>query len=179
MLKVNGNLIDIPKGNVKTNRRSRVTHLYEQSLSRTVGFTMLRLSKSQSYSVPVVERTLDILEVLYGSHCPLKTNEISSKAEVSRSTTYRILRTLVQRGYVLQNLDGEFSVKHLDSNKIVLIGREDQSRALMRTEPESNLSTDQLIEILLMLLQNLRSGSPGPSAVDKMTLPQSANAALK
>lgn len=139
---------------------------------------MLRLSKSRSYSVPVVERTLDILEVLYESHCPLKMKEISSRARVSHSTTYRILRTLVQREYVFHSLDGEFSVKYLDSKKIVPIGREDQSSALMRTAPESNLSTDQLIDILLRLLQDLRSASAGPFAGRKMTVPQSASSTV-
>ena len=136
---------------------------------------MLRLTKSQSYSVPVVERTLDILEVLHGSDCPLKTNEISSIAKVSRSTTYRILRTLVQRGYIFQNLDGEFSVKQLDFQRIVPIRREDHSNDSMHTEPESNVLTDQLIEILHGLLQGLRSGSPGSFSVHKMRLTQSAN----
>src|SRR5580700_5081547 len=98
---------------------------------RTVRPSMLRLSKSRSYSVPVVERALDILEVLYGSHCPLKTNDISRLSRVSRSTTYRILRTLAQRGYVFQNLEGEFSVKYLDSKKIVPVGEENQSNASM------------------------------------------------
>jgi hypothetical protein len=129
---------------------------------------MLRLTKSRSYSVPVVERTLDILEVLYGSDCPLKTNEISSIAKVSRSTTYRILRTLVQRGYVFQNLDGEFSIKHLDSKRIV--PTRDHSNGSMHTGPESNLSIDQLIEILHGLLQGLRSSSPSSFLVPKVKL---------
>jgi hypothetical protein len=129
---------------------------------------MLRLTKSRSYSVPVVERTLDILEVLYGSDRPLKTNQISSIAKVSRSTTYRILRTLVQRGYVFQNLDGEFSVKHLDSKRIVPI--RDHSNDSMFTGPESNLSIDQLIEILHGLLQGLRAGSPSSFLVPKVKL---------
>ena len=138
-------------------------------------FSLLRLSKSRSYSVPVVERTLDILEVLHGSDCPLKTNEISSIAKVSRSTTYRILRTLVKRGYVLQNLDGEFSVKRSDFERIVPTRRKDRSVDSMHTEPESNLSTDELIEILQGLLQGLRSGSPGSFLVHKMRLTQPAN----
>jgi hypothetical protein len=136
---------------------------------------MLRLTKSGSYSVPVVERALDILEVLHGSDFPLKTNEISSMAKVSRSTTYRILRTLVQRGYVFQNLDGEFSVKELDFQRIAPIRREDQSNDSMHTEPESDLSPDQLIEMLYGLLQGFRCGRPGSLLVHKMRLTQSAN----
>jgi DNA-binding Lrp family transcriptional regulator len=59
---------------------------------------MLRLSQTRFYVVPAVLRTLDILELLYASKSPLKTNEIAEKAGISLSSTYRILRTLVQRG---------------------------------------------------------------------------------
>lgn len=140
-----------------------------------VRFSILRLTKSRYYSVPVVERTLDILEVLHGSDCPLKTNEISSLAKVSRSTTYRILRTLVQRGYVFQNLDGEFSVKQPNFQRIVPIRQEDQPNDSMPTEPESDLSTDQLVDMLLGLLECLRSGSSGSFLVHKMRLTRSTN----
>jgi hypothetical protein len=57
-------------------------------------------------------RTLDVLEYLYRCESPVKTNEISDSLQVPRSTTYRILRTLVHRGYVLQDLDGRFSFNH-------------------------------------------------------------------
>jgi hypothetical protein len=90
---------------------------------------MLRLSKARSYSIPVVVRTLDILELLSRSDSPLKTNEISDRARVSRSTTYRILKTLVQRGYVSQDLDGRFSFSDPDNARITPIRRKDQSNA--------------------------------------------------
>src|SRR5580700_6372372 len=74
---------------------------------------MLKLSRNRFYSVPVVMRTLDILEYLYKCESPLKTNEISDSLRVPRTTTYRILRTLVHRGYVFQDLDGRFSLNNL------------------------------------------------------------------
>ena len=42
---------------------------------------MLKLSKMGSYSVPVVQHTLDILELLYRNESPLKMNEYRSKQE--------------------------------------------------------------------------------------------------
>jgi predicted transcriptional regulator len=73
---------------------------------------MLKVSRNRFYSVPVVMRTLDVLEYLHRCESQVKTNEISDNLRVPRTTTYRILRTLVHRGYVIQDLDGRFSLSH-------------------------------------------------------------------
>jgi CRP-like cAMP-binding protein len=70
---------------------------------------MRKVTKRQPYSVPVLMRALDILEFLRGSDIPLKPDEISNATGVSRTTTYRILHTFVDRGYVAQNPGGKFS----------------------------------------------------------------------
>jgi len=120
---------------------------------------MLRLSKTGSYAVPVVLHTLDILELLYRSESPLRMSEIKTMTRTAHSTTYRILRTLVDRGYVSQDIDGRFGVKDSGNAKIVRILEDDRWRSLHRTqESEATLSTDQVIEILLAILQNLRRG---------------------
>jgi hypothetical protein len=87
-------------------------------------------------------------------------------------------RTLLQRGYVFQNLDREFSVQYLDSKKVSSIDLQARSNALARTSPESNLSTDQLIDILLRLLQSLRSANPGPFPVPQIAMPESASSSV-
>jgi DNA-binding MarR family transcriptional regulator len=121
---------------------------------------MLRLSKTGSYAVPVVLHTLDILELLYRSESPLRMNEIKTMTRTAHSTTYRILRTLVDRGYVSQDIDGRFGVKDSGNAKIVRILEDDRWSSLHRTqESEATLSADQLIEILLAILQNLRRGN--------------------
>lgn len=68
---------------------------------------MLKLKKEpRSYVVPVVERTFDILESL--NTTPRKASEIADGTGIARSTTYRILRTLVRRGYVAQVASGGY-----------------------------------------------------------------------
>ena len=54
--------------------------------------------------------TLDILELLLKSDYPLKTRYISNTTGVSQRTTYRILQTLADRGYLAQDLEGKFSL---------------------------------------------------------------------
>lgn len=130
---------------------------------------MLRLSKSRFYSVPVVMRTFDILEFLYASDIPLKTNEISKLAGVPQSTTYRILRTLVQRGYVLQDIEGRFIFERSEKSKFIPIGRTDQcSIAGSLRDFGTDLPLDEIIEILVTLLRTVRSHLPSHISVDGM-----------
>ena len=123
---------------------------------------MLRLSKTRSYSVPIILRALDIFELLSDSKTPLKTNEIADALRIARSTTYRILRTFVERGYIYQNLDSRFGVKDSKLRNIVPITRGPGSTSLnLALESDSNLSTDYVIEILLAVLDGSRRSSAG------------------
>jgi hypothetical protein len=115
---------------------------------------MLKITKSRFYLVPVLMRTLDILEVLSNSDQPLKMNEISQRTRISKTTTYRILRTLVYRGYVAQDLEGRFSMlKALEGPGLP------KSRAAIADSEsvgETGLTGDQVIEVLHSVLQTLR-----------------------
>lgn len=124
---------------------------------------MLKLTKSRFYLVPVLMRTLDILELLSRSDTPLKMNEISREAGVSQTTTYRILRTLVHRGYLAQDLEGRFNL---------LIRQEMNSASPIHAKMgnseqgwphNTDLSGDQVIEIVHTVLQTLRQSNGGPS----------------
>lgn len=127
--------------------------------------SMLRLSKTGSYSVPVVVRTLDILELLHRSESPLKMTEISTTTRTAHSTTYRILRTLIDRGYISQDLDGRFGVKDVAKCGIFpTVPKERRSLSHGTQDSEATLSADQFIELLLALLQNVRRTNPIPSS---------------
>lgn len=70
---------------------------------------MHQLSQRGSYTIPVVMKTIDILEHMRRSQRPLKMDCISQQTKIARSTTYRILRTLVSRGYLTHRHDGSYS----------------------------------------------------------------------
>jgi IclR helix-turn-helix domain len=131
--------------------------------------SMLKLSKTGSYSVPVVQRTLDILELLYRSDSPLKMNEISRQTGTPHSTTFRILRTLVDRGYLLHDLDGRFGVESAANLTIVpRFGQDPRTSSHGVERPKSGLSADQAIEIIFALLQNVRRANPAPTSSDSL-----------
>jgi len=123
---------------------------------------MLRLSKTRSYSVPVILHALDILELLSASEVPLKTNEIADFTHIPRSTTYRILRTFLERGYIYQNLEGQFGVQDSRLRKVVSITNGSATTFLNHAlESETDMSADRVIEILLTVLQGLKHGHEG------------------
>jgi IclR helix-turn-helix domain len=117
---------------------------------------MLKLSRNRFYSVPVVMRTLDVLEYLYRCESPVKTNEISDNLRVPRTTTYRILRTLVHRGYVLQDLDGQFSVNR-PGMKFAPNRPDSEGCDFCRVQEfEAEMPKDQIIETIVVLLRGLK-----------------------
>jgi ribose transport system substrate-binding protein len=69
------------------------------------------LSNSSSrnlYVIPVLSKALDVLELLQGDS-PLQTlDEIYRHTNISKTTVYRILKTLAHRGYVAQTGNGAY-----------------------------------------------------------------------
>jgi ribose transport system substrate-binding protein len=67
---------------------------------------MQRKAKTKRlYLIPVLTKSLDILELLQSQTEPLVLEEIHKQTKVSKTTVYRILKTLVHRGYVAQTAD--------------------------------------------------------------------------
>ncbi len=55
------------------------------------------------YYVDALGKALDVLDVLRSSRTELRLTDIAEKADVDVSTTFRLLRTLEERGYVLRD----------------------------------------------------------------------------
>lgn len=123
---------------------------------------MLRVSKSRAYLVPIVMRTIDILELLFKSEISLKANEVSKSTSIPHSTAYRILRTLVHRGYLAQDVEGRFRI----SSRLARPGAMSQNghHAERKNDiPVSvDLSGDQVIEIVVGVLRSLKESNGRP-----------------
>jgi hypothetical protein len=125
-------------------------------------FAMLRISKTRSYSVPVVERTCDILELLDQSDLPLKSKRIAERTRIPHSTAYRILRTLVQRGYVAQNMDGGYAIVRNRTGKAsTKFVSENGAKATSRKGLRRDLSTPEIVRMLSAILESLSHRTGG------------------
>jgi hypothetical protein len=119
-------------------------------------FAMLKISQTRSYSVPVVERTCDILELLESSDVSLRSNQIADLTHISRTTTYRIMRTLVQRGYVVQNLDGSYALAAGRVGRILPPRVSSTSRGFPFGPPRREMSSQEIVQMLSSIVEFLR-----------------------
>jgi ribose transport system substrate-binding protein len=63
--------------------------------------------QSARYYVELLGRALDVLDVLRASRAELRLTDIAEKAGLHVSTTFRLLRTLEARGYVIRETKGK------------------------------------------------------------------------
>lgn len=94
----------------------------------------------ESYKVPNLEKGVAILELLSYSNSGMTLQEIKLELEISQTTAYRILNTLVRLGYLLYN---ESLKKYRLSRKMLTVG--------FRSVQEHNL-----LELVLPRLRSLR-----------------------
>jgi hypothetical protein len=65
-------------------------------------------SRSQSHFVPCVLRTLEILDALRHARPGLRIEDLRATSRASRSTTYRIVRSLLHSGYIERDTTGRY-----------------------------------------------------------------------
>jgi len=60
------------------------------------------------YLIPILSKALDVLELLEQSNEPVTLEDVYQKTQISKTSVYRILKTLVHRGYVAQAQNGTY-----------------------------------------------------------------------
>ena len=78
-----------------------------------------------SYLIPIVSKTLDVMELLQAEKHPISIEAIYQRTGFSKTTVYRILQTLSHRGYVLKTEDGLY--RHANSPAKLRFGFASQS----------------------------------------------------
>jgi ribose transport system substrate-binding protein len=58
------------------------------------------------YLIPILSKALDVLELLEQNHAPVTLEDVYRETRISKTSVYRILKTLVHRGYVAQAQNG-------------------------------------------------------------------------
>lgn len=66
----------------------------------------MRKTTQRLYLIPVLLKALDVLELLQSDSQPMTLEAIHRKTRISKTTVYRILKTLVHRGYLTHSSDG-------------------------------------------------------------------------
>ncbi|MGD0680983.1 MAG: substrate-binding domain-containing protein [Terracidiphilus sp.] len=60
------------------------------------------------YLIPILSKSLDVIEQLEQNNAPVTLEDVYQKTQISKTSVYRILKTLVHRGYVAQSQDGQY-----------------------------------------------------------------------
>jgi len=60
------------------------------------------------YLIPILSKALDVIELFEQSHAPATLEDVYQKTHISKTSVYRILKTLVHRGYVAQAQNGQY-----------------------------------------------------------------------
>jgi len=66
---------------------------------------MRELKETNNYTVPALNRAIDVLEILANSDNEISLHELSSKTGIPKSTLFRILFTLEKRKFVEQDYE--------------------------------------------------------------------------
>src|SRR2546429_870365 len=67
---------------------------------------MTNAFRSRLYVIPVLSKALDVLELMQKENTPRTLEEIYQRTNISKTTVYRILKTLVHRGYLAHSENG-------------------------------------------------------------------------
>lgn len=92
---------------------------------------MAKTSK-RLYLIPVLSKSLDILELLQAENRPMSLEVIHRRTRISKTTVYRVLKTLVHRGYLAQSPDGMY--RHVMRPKKLRFGFGGQSAEMPFSE---------------------------------------------
>ena len=67
---------------------------------------MAKAKIKRLYLIPILSKALDVIELLEQGNAPLSLEDVYQKTNISKTSVYRILKTLVHRGYLAQTPNG-------------------------------------------------------------------------
>ena len=69
---------------------------------------MAKTKIKRLYLIPILSKALDVIELLEQHHAPLTLEDVYQRTHISKTSVYRILKTLVHRGYIAQSQSGQY-----------------------------------------------------------------------
>lgn len=121
-----------------------------------------REASKRLYLIPVLSKSLDILELLQSENEPMTLEAIHRRTRISKTTVYRVLKTFVHRGYLSQATDGTY--RHVSRPKKLRFGFGGQSAEMPFSVEvtESLKAAAAAVGVDLLILDNCYDG---PTAV--------------
>ena len=65
---------------------------------------------TEDKGVQSIDRALDIIEAVAEAGRPMGLTEIANQVGLHKSTAYRIIETLFQRGYLAKTIEGSYKI---------------------------------------------------------------------
>ena len=106
------------------------------------------------YWIPVLSKALDVLELLQSESEPQSLESIYARTHISKTTIYRILKTLVHRGYLGQGPDRRYRVISRPKKAKFGFGSESSDLPFSRDVEESLRKAAASAGIDLVVLDN-------------------------
>lgn len=69
---------------------------------------MAKAKIKRLYLIPILSKALDVIELLEQDNSPLSLEDVYQRTNISKTSVYRILKTLVHRGYLAQTPSGQY-----------------------------------------------------------------------
>ena len=69
---------------------------------------MAKAKIKRLYLIPILSKALDVIELLEQDNSPLTLEDVYQRTNISKTSVYRILKTLVHRGYLAQTQGGQY-----------------------------------------------------------------------
>ncbi len=69
---------------------------------------MAKAKIKRLYLIPILSKALDVIELLEQDNTPLTLEDVYQRTNISKTSVYRILKTLVHRGYLAQTPGGQY-----------------------------------------------------------------------
>ncbi len=69
---------------------------------------MARGKIKRLYLIPILSKALDVMEMLEEQNTAMTLEDVYQRTQISKTSVYRILKTLVHRGYVAHGESGEY-----------------------------------------------------------------------
>ncbi|SPE19456.1 putative sugar uptake ABC transporter, solute-binding protein [Candidatus Sulfotelmatomonas gaucii] len=69
---------------------------------------MAKAKIKRLYLIPILSKALDVIELLEQDNSPLSLEDVYQRTKISKTSVYRILKTLVHRGYLAQTPSGQY-----------------------------------------------------------------------